>query len=61
MSSRSAGHHAKINVNSVITEEEDKKYSAKAQDREGKLDELKQREKEGTLNERPKERPDQEL
>ena len=63
---RSSGNNARINVNSVITEEEEKKYEDKASDREKKLEELKNKEKAGKLNEKPKEnqgnkRPDQEL
>ena len=65
VASRSTGNHARINVNSVITEEEDKKYNDKSKDREEKLEELKNKDKEGRLNEKPKDsqenRPDSEL
>lgn len=48
--SRPAGYYSRINVNSVITEEQEQKYNSTSQDREEKLQELIEKDKQKEEN-----------
>lgn len=54
---RPAGYHSRINVNSVITEEQETKYNQTSKDREEKLQELIEKDKEKSGETQKKEEP----